>query len=276
MSYILDALRKSEKERQRGKVPDLLTVQVPDTPRPGKSPVLLYLLLIALLLNAGILVAWLRPWQSEEQSPVVRSTGSHRIQTPARRSGEEKTPDVALSDSKPVASEVKTVNPDEKMANKVPAPESGQGSPNVRLSTADPSGQQARTAKPAGSARDEESAPEGGYKEAQHEISSSTAEQAEITDDKPARSQLGTNRTDARQQKVFRINELPQSLRQSLPDMTQVAHIYSDEPASRKFIVKGRVLHEGEALTDEVYLKEITPAGVIFTYKGKSYHVRLF
>jgi general secretion pathway protein B len=65
MSYILDALKKSAQERQRGTVPTVHSVQVPLTSRPRRRSRWLHLAALALLLNAGLLVWWLRPWQSE-------------------------------------------------------------------------------------------------------------------------------------------------------------------------------------------------------------------
>ncbi len=59
MSYILDALKKSEKERQRGALPDMLTVQDIVAEKPAKRLHWVYLLAAVLLLNAGALVWWL-------------------------------------------------------------------------------------------------------------------------------------------------------------------------------------------------------------------------
>ena len=58
MSYILDALKKSEKERQRGTLPDMLTVQDIVAEKPRKSLVWVYLLGVVLSLNAGMMVWW--------------------------------------------------------------------------------------------------------------------------------------------------------------------------------------------------------------------------
>lgn len=70
MSFILDALKKSEQERPPKAVPDVHTVhgQPPRPPRrrrlwPG-------LLVFALLLNASLLLLWLRPWGGPEQSEL--------------------------------------------------------------------------------------------------------------------------------------------------------------------------------------------------------------
>jgi general secretion pathway protein B len=69
MSYILDALRKSDQQRQRGAAPTLLTMQPAAVVR--KRPAFLaYGLLAAVLVGAGIVIGWLRPWQSEPAVPA--------------------------------------------------------------------------------------------------------------------------------------------------------------------------------------------------------------
>ena len=62
MSFILDALKKLEQKRQRGSVPDLMTVHIPVPQEMKKRPVWPYLILGALVLNAALLLVWLRPW----------------------------------------------------------------------------------------------------------------------------------------------------------------------------------------------------------------------
>jgi general secretion pathway protein B len=78
MSYILDALKKSEKKRQNGTVPDLMTVQDIMAQKPRKRLLWPYLLLIALLLNAGILAWWLSLLQSKKPKVVVQSSAGQQ------------------------------------------------------------------------------------------------------------------------------------------------------------------------------------------------------
>ncbi|HEX7810271.1 MAG TPA: general secretion pathway protein GspB [Burkholderiales bacterium] len=70
MSFILDALRKSDQQRQRGTPPTLLAAQEPTTAtrRPG---FLVYGLLAVVLVGAGVVIGWLRPWQSEQRAPAT-------------------------------------------------------------------------------------------------------------------------------------------------------------------------------------------------------------
>ncbi|MGO1502264.1 MAG: general secretion pathway protein GspB [Marinobacter sp.] len=72
MSYILDALRKSETERRQGKVPDLgQQVQLIHRPKKRrKSPVVWVAL--ALLVNAGVLAVVFWP-ESASELPIVQA-----------------------------------------------------------------------------------------------------------------------------------------------------------------------------------------------------------
>ncbi len=60
MSYILEALRKSDQQRQRGAAPTLLAGPA-IAPAPKQTAYWAYGLLAVLLLGAGIAIGWLRP-----------------------------------------------------------------------------------------------------------------------------------------------------------------------------------------------------------------------
>jgi hypothetical protein len=63
MSYILDALRKSDQQRRRGAAPTLPLGQATAV-APKQPALLIYGLLAAVLLGAGMAIGWLRPWQA--------------------------------------------------------------------------------------------------------------------------------------------------------------------------------------------------------------------
>jgi general secretion pathway protein B len=72
MSYILDALKKAEHERDLGRVPRLESMQDSAPPRRRSA---VWLIAGALLINAGVLAWWLRPTAppaavSSERRPV--------------------------------------------------------------------------------------------------------------------------------------------------------------------------------------------------------------
>src|SRR5512140_974589 len=95
MSYILDALKKSDKERRRGSVPDVLTVQEAAVLEPQKRLRWSYIVIAALLLNAGFFIWWSIYNQSKKPIRVE--------QTVAQRQGDQaKTavPDIMLNEKK--------------------------------------------------------------------------------------------------------------------------------------------------------------------------------
>jgi general secretion pathway protein B len=101
MSYILDALKKSEKERQRGKSPDLLTIQDTIPQEIKKRPMIKYLIVTALLLNALFLMFWFKPNQSKNTAAVSMPAEELR---PAGK-GEEIAPQPAKTAEKEVSVE---------------------------------------------------------------------------------------------------------------------------------------------------------------------------
>ena len=78
MSYILDALKKSEAERSRGVVPTLLAPQQ----TPLRNGVIGWLIAGALLINAVVLAAWFYVPSAKAPSPPPNASVSS-LQTPA-------------------------------------------------------------------------------------------------------------------------------------------------------------------------------------------------
>jgi hypothetical protein len=73
MSFILDAIAKSEQERQQQEVPGARTLALPATGIRQPRRVLPYFVVAALLLNAAVLVIWMQSGQTllNWSSPIV-------------------------------------------------------------------------------------------------------------------------------------------------------------------------------------------------------------
>ena len=65
-----------------------------------------------------------------------------------------------------------------------------------------------------------------------------------------------------------RVSELPLAIQQELPPLSIAMHAYSSQPKDRLVSVDGRLLRESDYLTPELRLEQITPDGMIFTYRG--------
>lgn len=64
------------------------------------------------------------------------------------------------------------------------------------------------------------------------------------------------------------LGALPADLERELPGIRIALHGYSPQPKDRLVMINDRMLHQGDALTPELRLEEITPEGVVLTYKG--------
>lgn len=61
---------------------------------------------------------------------------------------------------------------------------------------------------------------------------------------------------------------MPASIRKTLPVMSVAVHAYSSTPGDRLVSINGRMLREGDTLAPDLKLEQISPDGMIFTYRG--------
>lgn len=94
MSYILDALKKSERERPPGPVPDLFTVHGPQPPLPRKPARAIVAALLFLVVLAISLWAWIGTGDREEGAarPPLAASLPARVEAP----GAPQAPRVAV------------------------------------------------------------------------------------------------------------------------------------------------------------------------------------
>ena len=233
MSYILDALKKSDQQRQRGAAPTLQAAQV--TVAAPKRPLFIYYgLLAAVLLGAGIMIGWLRPWQPEQPPPETEPIAA-------------KSP---ISNSQQATPAPLTAPPE--MPGKT-----AQEFPAANLARAGQPVPVAGAMKPNNPALDSATTPSSGTPSAAAPIPDKTMPE------KPA-SLVGV----AQEQKAIPMDELPLQIRQEIPAMTVQLHAYSSNPSERLVYINSIRLLEGGSLTLGLRLEQITPDGMIFSYKG--------
>ena len=235
MSYILDALRKSDQQRRRGAAPTLLAGQAM-AEAPKQPAFLAYGLPAAVLVGAGIVIGWLRPWQPEQAAPgrAERVAAKPLESTPRQ-------PASAPSEMAP------------------------QPRPEQRLQNATPPAQAAPALVPTKPQLPARAKPEtdGTPREADAAVPRKTA-----APERPA----GTAAADAaRVQTVVSMANLPLSVQQELPAMTISFHVYSGDSEKRLVGINNRMLREGEHVVPGLKLEQITPDGMILGYKGYSF-----
>jgi general secretion pathway protein B len=272
MSYILEALKKAEKECKRGMVPDLLTVQDAIVQKPKKRLHWPYLIFVALLLNASVLMWWLSPWQSKKPNVAAQSTAVHQRESKLfksdRKISEARLPVAALS-SMP-----------EKVIRQGARADKENFSPKSKAAAVNPENpvNVVYQNKPLqAKAYIERKAPSKPITtddiRGLHEISPSIPKQSPLTarfSDKPRAS---INTGTAPEQKVFNLKDLPLSIQQSLPAFTISVSVYSNDPDSRMIKINEQRLQEGQYLTAGLKLDEITRDGAIFSYQNYRFRV---
>jgi len=240
MSYILDALRKSEKERQQGTVPDFMTVQDATAQEPKKRSLLTYLLLIALLLNAVLLVWWLIPGSSKKSAVVSSIAEKQQVKTlgsaiTPTKDEPETGPKTATKETKPktLAQQKKPVQPATVLKQQTDKPPLASNTKSL------------------------------------HEASSSAPQQTEIAKQVLPESRV-INKSPSR---IYNLDDLPLSVKQNLPPIAISVSLYSDDPNSRMAKINGSMIREGENLTADLKVDEITPDSVIFSYQSYRFKV---
>ncbi len=153
MSYILDALKKSEAERQQGKAPGIGTVQSYKPNRGKRRRTWPYLLVIALAVNAGVVLMALRPWEARVETPpkAVQEPGMSEAKNARQwhpsQSPEAGPPREKLAAEPPEAAP--SVGSARAPSSLTPADSAGKGEPSVSVP---PAGQAAvsSSTEPAG------------------------------------------------------------------------------------------------------------------------------
>ncbi len=73
--------------------------------------------------------------------------------------------------------------------------------------------------------------------------------------------------------RVYAVNELPDDIRRQLPVVTVGGSMYSSTPANRILIVNGQVLHEGDRIAPELVLQQIKVKAAVLAFRGYRYEI---
>jgi general secretion pathway protein B len=253
MSYILDALRKSEQQRRRGAAPLLFTTQI--SSNVEKQPASLFYGLVAtILICVGILIGWLRPWQPLETAHVKDNIAISQHEAkplpiaPTRQilpSEPEKSrkSELLLPVQKSIST-IKLASESDIMRQVAPTPSKEAEQPRKSLTS---------TAKP--------QAPE----QMVHETVMPTIEKVMPSSIESNGANGSTN--TAPEQKIIAMTELPLTIQQEIPIMTISGYAYSSIPKERSVGINERLLQEGEYLAPGIRLEQITTDGLVFSYK---------
>lgn len=233
MSYILDAIAKSEQERRQLEVPGAKALSIPaeaGSPPRRLAPILI---VIALVLNAAVVGVWIQSEKSIEEeagnAAVVVSKPAQKVEAEVveQSTGSEK-------DNQPVVEAAKTAKTEQ-----------------VRID-----------AEPVTVKVEKEAVDDGWVRIEPNSLQESVraAENVQAArGDNPAGETLV----------VSRLRDLPESVRKDLPTVKFSGHLYSSDPSSSLvFLDNQRPVMQGQQIVEEVYLNEITADGVVVEFRG--------
>ncbi len=234
MSYILDALRKSETERRQGRVPDLgQQVQLIHQPKKKRVSPAVWVAL-ALILNAGVLAFLFWP-------------GTPLPWAPAGQTEPPAVADTAKSSSEPApisvtpASEPEAISEDP-VAETGAIPEPDTADPTPTPVAAEPAAAENR-------------------------------ERATVIVPSSAISETAVPQAEQeRAGRVPHLVELPLSFQKSVPDLTFNSHIYSSSPASSRVMINNTYLRVGDTF-EGLRVDDITEEGVVLSRDGRRFRV---
>jgi len=87
--------------------------------------------------------------------------------------------------------------------------------------------------------------------------------------------QESIERLKRRLSKIPFMFQLPDSVKNSLPEIHISFHSYSRKPAARLVSINGKIVREGQQFENDLTLEEITPEGVVMVYKSRRFRINI-
>lgn len=263
MSILLDALKKSEAQRQLGKTPTLQTTSAGEEFSAQDNRI--WIPAIMILLTA-VVIGWIGVAQFHRSEPIVE------VNATALDSGQNEsaadTPEQGVSDSNSATTPVKdfvvespppesTAVPGKSSYIDVEKEEMAQVNNIKSFTAAEKQGAVATTAK-------------------QPLSSTSTNTSAAASNQRRPESTLPNSSEQLEPFVAEPISfwQVPQSLRESLPELRITVLVYSEKPEDRFLLINGERVRESDEIGNGLMLEEIQRDRAIFSYRSYRFHVK--
>ena len=237
MSFILDALKKSESDRQRQSGPALFEVRV----APPRTRLPLWAIAVALLLvvNLGV-VMWMLLRHQERAATPLASTSAAPLTGPAAAPAAAQSQAVAASTAAPAAA----ATPVPVVATSAPA-SAGSAPPASSGAPAAPA-----AAPPA--------------------AESANAEDYAPAEERPP-SALASHVRRGTESGVPLYQDLTTTSGTQLPQLRLDLHVFAARPQDRFVMINMHKLREGDTLPEGVHVESITPEGAVLSFNGSKF-----
>ena len=266
MSFILDAIAKSEQERQQQEVPGARILALPASGLRKSRRILPYFVVGALLLNAAILVIWMQSGQTLLNwfSPTQIENKDQGIQQATVSDNASPADPTILLEITPNSIAPEVIAEIDTAASMNETLSGHQSTtPAIASEAAEGllSGLETVQSEPTATTTGGDTA---AWKRIEPDTLSNNARFGQTTE--PAQDKQGSG---VMQSRVSSLSELPSDVRRDLPSVVFTGHLYSSNPnSSVVFVDNGRPVMKGRQIVDELFLHEITPTGVVVEFRG--------
>jgi len=259
MSYILEALKKAQAERQIGSTPTIhapTLASVPAGPdaRSKRTPLVVALVLMGTAI-AGLATMLMR--QQPAAAPVAASQPAAAAPTIA--AGQQPSTVAAVPQPPAVAS---TVQPP---AAHIQPPAAAPAAPASQPPVAAPVAAAAPQAPAA------KAVPQAAVAAAQPQAAPRSVE-ASTPVPAPAIAQQAPAPAE---DPVQALRELPEPIQRAIPQITLGGYMYSKNPADRLLLIDKVLRREGEEVAPGLVLEKLQPKQAVFGFRGYRYRVAL-
>ena len=230
MSYILDALRKSEQERGHGNIPGVQTVHSSSLNyRDNTKTYWPYILIIAAILNIAAISYFIFDKKQSTSNPVEVA---HNVNI------KNNYKETKIDNLTSTIEQTKTI----------------EKTTATALTTNENKKSETSKAAPV----------------AVNAIDDKTETTPVIIENHNKAVKTKNTATDNKKyrEKIIDFYNLPEATKRQLPTITISAHIYSSNPLQRSIVINNNFLEEGEYIMDNLILHEITTGGAIFNFNG--------
>lgn len=276
MSYILDALRKAEAERERGAVPGvhaqqyaLLPADDEATARSRTSGVVIGALVLAL---AGVL-AWAFFGRDAPRRGVEVSAGNvsnapaaagASTLAPAAATGVGVTPIAAVALAAPSPAKPALADTAGAATGRAAA---GTARPDAQGIVSAPKRAIRKAAGGPQTAPDRQMSPAGAS-------AAATSRGERLNSAAPPVAPTSANgAASGPSNRIYAQAELPDAVRRELPKIDVSGSAYSNDAASRMLMISGQVFHEGDKLGPNLVLDKIKLRAAVLAFKGYRYEI---
>jgi len=284
MSYILEALKKAQAERQIGSTPTIHAPTLAGVPagqgtRGRRAPVIVAMVLMAAAI-AGLATMLVRQQPAAGQPPVdvqqpasVAPVAAAPVVGPTA-TGSSATPAAPASGpagdahSAPAAPAVAAVSAAPAAPAEAVTPV--QAPARAGQQTASQRAADARVAAAPSAAHAAETPQLPAQKQAAH-----AARGPDVTQAPPVAAPPQAPAPAPSEEQVQSLRELPEPIQRAIPQITLGGYMYSKNPADRLLLIDKVLRREGEEVAPGLILDKLQPKQAIFSFRGYRYRVPL-